>query len=75
MDNNDDQGSVIQDAVIDQVQSVFERAKEELEKIQCPNHGPALKKLEFDRSSGRFKIETCCDDGEKLINDAIATLT
>lgn len=64
----------IKDAVIDQVQKIYEQAKVELEKVQCPVHGQALKKLEFDRSAGRFQIATCCNLGEKLVEEAIAKL-
>ena len=61
-------------AVKDQVENVFDRAKEQLLKIQCSEHGQALKTLDFDKSNGRFKIETCCSAGEALINNAITSL-
>ena len=64
----------VKEAVIDHVQQIYEQAKKELEKVQCPQHGQALKKLDFDRANGRFGIETCCEEGEKLVNEAIAKL-
>lgn len=64
----------VKEAVIDHVQQIYEQAKVELEKVQCPEHGQALKKLDFDRANGRFAIETCCDQGEKLVNEAITRL-
>jgi hypothetical protein len=74
MTKNEDEANQIQDAVIDHVQKIYEQAKVELEKVQCPVHGTALKKLDFDRSCGRFNIETCCDQGENLVNEAITKL-
>jgi len=68
------EGNEVKEAVIDKVQEMFEQAKSELEKINCPTHGKALKKLEFNRSIGRFDIETCCDQGDKLVQEAIAKL-
>jgi|GEM_PF-3272546 len=64
----------IKKSVIDQVEEVVARAKEQLEKVECPDHGQALQKLEFDRAAGRFAIETCCDEGEKIVNEAMAQL-
>ncbi len=64
----------VKEAVIDHVQKVYELAKVELEKVQCPQHGQALKKLDFDRTNGRFKIETCCAQGESIVNEAITKL-
>ncbi|MCK5883721.1 MAG: hypothetical protein KAG61_08535 [Bacteriovoracaceae bacterium] len=64
----------VKDAVIDHVQQIYEQAKVELSKVQCPEHGKALQKLDFDRANGRFAIETCCDHGETLVNEAIAKL-
>ncbi|MBT3583654.1 MAG: hypothetical protein HN509_02000 [Halobacteriovoraceae bacterium] len=72
--NDDDQGEQVKEAVVDKIQEIFEKAKVDLAKIECPEHGSALLKFEFDRGAGRFKIETCCDGGEKLVNDAIALL-
>ncbi len=69
-----DESEAIEGAVIDKVQEIVERSKRELEKIQCPEHGQALKKLDFDRANGRFVIETCCATGETLVNSGIATL-
>ena len=73
MPNEIEEGDV-KEAVIDKVQEMYEQAKKELEKAQCPEHGKALKELSFDRSNGRFKIETCCDNGEKPVNDAIVNI-
>ena len=64
----------IKEAVIDHVQKIVEKAREQLLEVQCPQHGQALKRLDFDRANGRFKIETCCDEGEKLVNEGIAKL-
>lgn len=64
----------VKEAVIDHVQKIYEQSKLELEKVQCPQHGQALKKLDFDRANGRFAIETCCEEGEKLVNEAIKHL-
>ena len=69
-----DESDQIREGVIDKVEEMFKMAKAELEKVQCPIHGQALKKLEFNRSIGRFDIETCCDEGEKLVQEAIANL-
>ena len=69
-----DDKKAIEEGVIDQVEKVVKRAKEELEKVQCPEHGQALKSLDFDREQGRFKIDTCCEKGEKLVNEAIEQL-
>lgn len=64
----------IEEGVIDKVQEVVDKAREELKQVECPEHGLALKKLDFNRDQGRFKIETCCDEGEKLVNAAINNL-
>lgn len=64
----------IKKSVIDQVEQVVARAKEQLLNVECPDHGQALQKLEFDRTAGRFAIETCCDEGEKMVNEALAHL-
>ncbi len=73
MSSEIDEGQ-IKEAVIDKVQQIYEQAKKDLENVQCPEHGKALKALDFDRANGRFKIETCCDQGEKLVNEAITKL-
>jgi hypothetical protein len=73
MSSEIDEGQ-IKEAVIDKVQEIYEQAKKQLDTVQCPEHGKALKTLEFDRANGRFKIETCCDQGEKLVNEAITKL-
>lgn len=73
MSNEIDEGH-IKEAVIDKVQEMFELAKKELQKVSCPEHGKALKSLEFDRTNGRFKIDTCCSVGENLVNEAIIKL-
>lgn len=73
MSSEIDEGQ-IKEAVIDKVQQIYEDAKKKLDTVQCPDHGKALKTLEFDRANGRFKIETCCDKGENLVNDAIINL-
>ena len=65
----------IEDGVIDKLEEVVDKAKKELMTIQCPEHGQALKKLDFKRDEGRFKIETCCEEGEKLVNKAIQNLS
>jgi hypothetical protein len=65
---------MIENAVVDHVQKIVDHAKSELEKIECPKHGQALQKLEFDKANGRFKIETCCSDGEGLVNQGIEKL-
>jgi hypothetical protein len=64
----------IKEAVIDHIELIVSKAKEKLLTVQCPEHGQALKKLDFDRDHGRFKIETCCDEGEKLVNQGIQNL-
>lgn len=74
MNSKVNEGDEIKEAVIDKVQEMFEKAKLELEKINCPVHGKALKKLEFNRSIGRFDIQTCCDEGEKLVQEAISKI-
>lgn len=65
----------IEEGVIDKVQEVVDKAREQLNQVQCPEHGQALKKLDFMRDQGRFKIETCCEEGEKLVNKAIQDLS
>lgn len=72
--SKDDYGSDIKEGVIDKIQEIFEMSKKELEKVQCPEHGQALKDLQFDRANGRFKIDTCCDAGEALVQAAINKL-
>lgn len=69
-----DDKKAIEESVIDQIQKVVERARKDLELVECPEHGKALKKLDFIREQGRFKIETCCDQGEKIVNEAIGKL-
>lgn len=69
-----DEENQIKEGVIDKVEEMFKMAKVELEKVQCPDHGQALKKLDFNRDIGRFDIECCCDGGEKLVEAAIATI-
>lgn len=69
-----DEQKKIEEGIIDKIQEVVEKAKEQLLLVQCPQHGQALKKLDFNREQGRFKIETCCDEGERLVNSAIANL-
>lgn len=64
----------IEEGVIDKVQEVVDKAREQLKQVQCPEHGQALEKLDFNREEGRFKIETCCKEGEKLVNTAINNL-
>lgn len=71
---NNNEEIVIEEAVIDHVQRIYEQAKAELSKVKCEEHGQALLKLDFDRANGRFKIETCCDKGETLVNEAITKL-
>jgi hypothetical protein len=64
----------IKKGVVDKIQEIFEESKKELSKVQCPTHGQALLDLQFDRSCGRFKFETCCPEGEALIEAAIQKL-
>lgn len=64
----------IKDAIVDHIQEIVDKSRLELQKVQCPEHGQALKKLDFDRAQGRFKIETCCQQGEELVNEAIQNL-
>ncbi len=71
---SDEQQNMIKSAVIAQVEQVIERSKKQLEAIQCPEHGQALKKLEFNNETVRFNIETCCAQGELLVEEAIAKL-
>ena len=70
--NNEEEG--IKEGVIDKIQEIFESSKAELQKVNCPEHGVALKDLEFDRANGRFKFDTCCPEGNKLVEAAIANL-
>ncbi|MCO4793178.1 MAG: hypothetical protein KC493_05685 [Bacteriovoracaceae bacterium] len=72
--SNDDYGDDIKEGMVDKIQEIFDKSKLEMEKIQCPEHGQALKNFEFDRTNGRFKIDTCCPDGEKLVQEAINKL-
>lgn len=64
----------IKEGVIDKIQEIVEMSKKELEKVQCPEHGQALKDLQFDRANGRFKFNTCCKNGEALVEFAIKRL-
>jgi ssDNA-binding Zn-finger/Zn-ribbon topoisomerase 1 len=64
----------IEDGVIDKLEEVVDKARKELMTVQCPEHGQALKKLDFKRDEGRFQIETCCENGEKLVNAEIQKL-
>lgn len=64
----------IKEGVIDKIQEIFDMSKKELEKVQCPEHGQALKDLQFDRTNGRFKFDTCCPEGESLVEAAIQKL-
>ena len=64
----------IREGVIDKIQEIFEASKVKLQEVQCPVHGTALKDLQFDRANGRFKFDTCCDEGYKLVEEAIAKL-
>lgn len=66
--------SEIKDAVIDHLQEVINNARESLKSIKCETHGIALKKLDFLRSEGRFKIDCCCPEGEKLVEVGIKNL-
>ena len=72
--NSDDHNEMVQQAVIDQIEKVVERSKSQLEKIDCPKHGQALKKLEFNKKTARFNIDTCCPEGEKLVEEAISKI-
>ncbi len=72
MSNNE--GEDIKEGVIDKIQEIFESSKIELKKVVCPDHGVALNDLEFDRANGRFKFDTCCPEGNKLVEAAIAKL-
>lgn len=71
---NGNEGNDIKEGVIDKIQEIFESSKLELKKVVCPEHGVALKDLEFDRANGRFKFDTCCPKGNKLVEVAIAKL-
>jgi ssDNA-binding Zn-finger/Zn-ribbon topoisomerase 1 len=64
----------IKEGVVDKIQEIFEKSKVQLQKVQCPEHGQALKELEFDRGNGRFKFDTCCVEGNKLVEAMIANL-
>lgn len=72
--SDDDQINDIKEGVVDKIQEIFEQSKKELQKVECPEHGQALKNFEFDRANGRFKFDTCCKDGEALVEAAIAKL-
>lgn len=72
--SNDDHMKDIKEGVVDKIQEIFEQSKVELEKVQCPEHGKALLNLEFDRANGRFKFDTCCPVGEKLVQAGIERL-
>lgn len=74
MSDGKGEASLIKDAVIDKVQLIVDESRKKLETINCSEHGQALKKLDFDRTSGRFKIESCCDIGDKLLTEAIEKL-
>lgn len=69
IDKND-----IKEGVIDKIQEIFEASKIKLKEVQCPVHGIALKDLQFDRANGRFKFDTCCETGNKLVEEAIGNL-
>lgn len=64
----------IKEAVIDQLEEVVNKAREELSVIKCSDHGTALLKLDMIRAEGRFDIKCCCDKGEALVEAAIAKL-
>ena len=64
----------IKEAVIDHLQEVVDQAKAALQKIECPEHGQALKELKMNREEGRFQIDCCCDAGEKLVEEGINKL-
>lgn len=72
--SNDYDENDIKEGVIDKVQEIVEMSKKELMKVQCPEHGQALKELHFDRANGRFKFDTCCKKGEALVEEAIKKL-
>ena len=72
--DNDKYQNEIEEGVIDKIQEIFEQSKIKLQKVQCPVHGQALKDLQFDRANGRFKFDTCCEQGEALVEAAIAQL-
>lgn len=65
--SQDDHLKDIKEGVVDKIQEIFEQSKIELSKVQCDEHGQALKNLEFDRANGRFKFDTCCPNGEALV--------
>ncbi len=71
---SDEHQDALKEGIVDMIQMVYEKSKEELSKVECPEHGQALKTLDFDRASGRFKIDTCCDVGERLVHEAIEKL-
>jgi hypothetical protein len=64
----------IKDAVIDQLEEVVNKAREDLKAVMCTEHGQALKTLKMIREEGRFDIKCCCDKGEALVEAAIAKL-
>lgn len=73
MSNENEEGE-IKEAVIDHLQEVVDQSRETLLKVNCPEHGTALKKLDMVRAEGRFVIECCCPAGEALVEAAIAVL-
>lgn len=73
MSNEKEEGQ-IKEAVIDHLAEMVNQAREKLNKVQCPEHGQALSKLDMIRSEGRFDIQCCCDAGEALVEEAIKDL-
>ena len=72
--NDQNHDDLLREGIVDMIQLVYEQSKEKLQEIECPHCGPALKTLDFDRSNGRFKIDTCCPVGDKLVHEAIEQL-
>lgn len=72
--SQDDHFMDIKNGVVNKIQEIFEQSKIELVKVQCGLHGQALKSLDFDRVKGRFNFETCCPEGEILVQKAIELL-
>jgi hypothetical protein len=72
--SQDDHFNDIKEGVVDKIQQIFEESKAKLSEVQCPTHGQALKNFEFDRANGRFKFDTCCEEGEALVQKAIEAL-
>lgn len=70
----DDYDKDIKKGVVDKIQEIFEKSKIELKKIKCPIHGQALINVDFNREVGRFKFDTCCQEGETLVQGAIDKL-